>query len=86
MDTRNAKKVPFLEESEDYVILLPNLEFAMSKSQLKTITELHNEGMWIEDIAEEVKRNPYEVLIALIHQVMRGAKVKPLAYRGRKYV
>ncbi|GGB63731.1 hypothetical protein GCM10011409_46000 [Lentibacillus populi] len=67
----------------DNVILLEELEFCMPKDQLRTITELHNNGMWIEDIAEEVKRNPYEVLLALIHQVKRGYKMRPLAVRRK---
>jgi hypothetical protein len=79
MNTLNGN-VPHVSKG-DNVILLSDLEFAMPKEQLQLITKLHNEGMRLEDIVNEVKRNPYEVLIALIHQVKQGKKLRPLAYR-----
>ncbi|MBT2215863.1 hypothetical protein KK120_08875 [Virgibacillus dakarensis] len=83
LNTLTYGNAPILPEigSEKYVILLEDLEFCMPKDQLKHITDLHNDGMWIDDIAEEVKRNPYEVLLALIHQVKRGYKMRPMAFR-----
>ncbi|MEC5422088.1 hypothetical protein QGM71_01095 [Virgibacillus sp. C22-A2] len=69
--------------ARDNVILLEELEFVMPTEQLQTITDLHNDGMELEDIAKEVKRNQYEVLIALIHQNKRNVKLRPFAYRDR---
>ncbi|WP_096269480.1 hypothetical protein [Paucisalibacillus globulus] len=70
-----------IKQTGDYVILLEDLEFAMPKDQLREITQLHNNGMKLEDISQEVKRNEYEVLIALMHQAKRGVRVRPFAYR-----
>ncbi|MGY0692952.1 hypothetical protein ACW2QC_09215 [Virgibacillus sp. FSP13] len=76
---------PYLstENYRDNVILLEELEFAMPKEQLKRITELHNKGVRLEDIAEQVKRNYYEVLLAIIHQVKHGYKMRPIAFRKK---
>lgn len=67
--------------ARDHVILLGDLEFSMPKEQLKEITELHNDGTRYEEIAEIVKRNKFEVLLALIHQAKKGFHMKPLAFR-----
>lgn len=84
MNTLTGKVNAFLEpkKSGHYVILLDDLEFAMSKEQLWQITNLHNDGMKLEDISEYVKRDKYEVLIALIHQAKKGTvKLRPFARR-----
>lgn len=67
--------------AKDNVILLEELEFNMPIEQLNYITELHNDGMSYEDISKEVKRNKYEVLLALIHQAKKGKPLRPLAFR-----
>lgn len=74
------KRTPMIEQTgrKDHVILLDELEFGMSKGQLETITKMHNEGMDFQDISKEVKRNPYEVIVALLHQAKIGKKLVPL--------
>ena len=68
-----------------YIILLQDLEFAMSPSQLERILDMHNQGMKIEEIAEKEKRDPYEVILALLHQARKSPKSikKPIGYRYR---
>ena len=75
----------YLDPRDDYLILLDDLEFAMSKEQLKRITNLHNSGVDLEDIAEQEDRDPYEVIIALLHVARRAPKQikRPFAYRRR---
>lgn len=68
----------------EYVILLDDLEFVMTKEHLNDITLLHNNGKSLEYISKFVKRNEYEVLLALIHQAKRGVKLRPFAYRRGK--
>lgn len=65
--------------ARDNVILLEELEFSMPKNQLDLITQLHNEGNSYKEISKLVKRNEYEVIIALLHQVKRRFKLRPLA-------
>jgi len=72
------------ERARDYVILLDDLNFQVSKSELKHITNLHNDGMDFEDIAKETNRDPYEVVLALLHQAKIGANIKPIAYRVQR--
>lgn len=69
------------DRARENVILLEDLEFAMPKDQLENITEMHNDGMDFQEIAKEVRRNPYEVIIALLHQTKLGRKMRPMAYR-----
>lgn len=71
----------YIDSEKDNVILLGDLEFGMPVDQLEDITNMHNNGIRLEEISEKVGRNAYEVLIALLHQVKRGKKIKPLAYR-----
>ena len=68
-------------KARDNTILLEELEFSMPNAQLQNITDLHNDGMAYEDISKKVKRNKYEVLLALIHQGKRGKRLKPLVFR-----
>lgn len=75
---RNA---PMIELTGDHVILLEDLEFSMPVKQLERITRLHNEGVDFQEISQRVKRNPYEVVLALLHQTKRGKGIKPFAYR-----
>jgi len=65
------------------VILLEDLEFAMTRSQLNKITRLHNAGMDFLEISKEVGRNPYEVILAILHQTKAGKGIRPLAYRRK---
>lgn len=84
MNTATVTYAPILEQTGDNVILLEDLEFGMPREQLEEITHLHNNGWDFQEIAKEVKRNPYEVIIALLHQVRQGRKMRPLAFRKQK--
>jgi len=64
--------------SREYIIALDGLEFAFSKVQLEQIKELHNAGYHFKDISKIVKRNPYEVIIALLHLAREGAWLRPI--------
>ncbi|HSH25992.1 MAG TPA: hypothetical protein VLA13_10740 [Massilibacterium sp.] len=68
--------------ARDYVILLEDLEFAMPKTQLKRITDKHNSGLIIEEIAKEEGRDIYEIILALLHQAKTNkVSLRPLAFR-----
>lgn len=77
MNTLTDKK-PFLEQEGSNVIILDDLEFGFPKWQLNKIQELHNNGVHYQNISIEVKRCPYEVMLALIHMVKTGRKIKPI--------
>jgi hypothetical protein len=53
----------------------------MPVEQLNQVTKLHNAGMDFKAISKKVKRNPYEVIVALLHQTKSGKGIKPFAYR-----
>lgn len=76
MATLNTRRtsgfIPLLPQDDtEWVILLDWLEFAMSKEQMGRIIQIWNNGADVEE------RNPIEVLMALIHQAEKGAKVRP---------
>lgn len=73
-------RAPILKQTRarDNVIMLEGLEFNISKKQLREITELHNEGKTYNEISKTVKRDPYEVILALLHQTRRGYKMRPI--------
>lgn len=60
------------------VVLLEDFDFLMEENQLKQITQLHNDGFSLGQISSRVKRNEYEVLLALIHQAARNKIERPL--------
>lgn len=73
------------ERARDYVILLEDLDFRLPIIKLSHITKLHNDGMEFEDIAKKMKRDPYEIIIALLHQAKGNrAYLRPIAYRIKK--
>lgn len=55
------------ERARENVIILDDLEFCFSKEQLADVKMYHNQGKGIRDISALVKRNEYEVLLALLH-------------------
>ncbi|MFD2209407.1 hypothetical protein ACFSMW_06755 [Virgibacillus halophilus] len=61
------------------VILLEDLDFSMDKKELNEITALHNAGWDYRKIAKKVKRNKFEIIIALLHQVKKGKPMRPFA-------
>lgn len=79
---RTSGFIPILpEDGTDWVILLEDLEFAMSRKQLERITRSWNRGTSVERLAELEKRRPIEVLLALLHQSNQGKQLRPFAYR-----
>jgi len=77
---QHAPMLP-LTRYRDNIIILEDLEFSFPREQLEKITELHNEGLSVEDISIEVRRNEYEVLLAIVHQHRQNKIKKELAYR-----
>lgn len=75
----NTDRIPLIEESfhRDYVVLLEDKEFGMSKKQLARIKELHNEGRTAKEISKYEKRDIYEIIVALLHLVKGGHMLKP---------
>jgi len=80
-DNQNGRIPMVPKNNGEYVILLNWLEFWMSKAQLKRIKDKWNDGLGIEDIAKDEKRNAQEVLLALIHQAAKNHKLRPFARR-----
>ncbi|SET85077.1 hypothetical protein SAMN05216389_14013 [Oceanobacillus limi] len=80
MNTLTRKDAYFKGRYDEQVILLEGKELGISKRQLKEITELHNKGMHYKQISKRVKRDPIEVIVALLHQVDRKKPMKPFAY------
>lgn len=50
------------------VIILDDVNFMFDKVELAHITKPHNEGMHYKEIAKKFKREPLEVVLALLHQ------------------
>lgn len=84
MNTQSKTFVPVLDPEEDYEIALDDLEFAFSKGELSYIQNTHNKGVWVTRIAENIRRDEYEVLIAIMHMMRKGRKIKPLNLKGIK--
>ncbi|MDY0396804.1 hypothetical protein ACFSMW_14750 [Virgibacillus halophilus] len=80
MNTLTYLPTSLTSNFEDNIILMEDVEFTMSKEQLKQITMLHNEGWHFKKIANEVKRDPFEVIIALLHQVRHRKEMRPFAW------
>lgn len=82
MNTLGSTVQMIKPQEEPYIIMLEDLEFAITRKELWHITNLHNAGMRLEDISLEVKRDPYEVIIALLHQARTNRiNLRPLAWR-----
>lgn len=67
-----------IEPGKDYIFLLDDMELTTTKEQLKIIIQSWNGGESIKSIAKKERRDPIEVLIALIHHAKRGGAVRPL--------
>lgn len=78
-----TNRIPMLPQTRkrDYVFLFEGLEFAMHKDQLKRVTDSWNAGSDLEFIAKKERRNPIEILLALMHQANSGYKLRPFAGR-----
>jgi len=55
-----------------YVIILDDLEFAFHRDDLDRIRLLHNQGFYIHEIATHLKRDEYEILLAILHLHRQG--------------
>lgn len=86
MNTTNRYIIPTLRPSRhrDYVVILDDLEFIFSKNQLDSIAHFYNEGEWVADIAKKIKRNEYEVLMAIVHLHIKRKLTRDLAYRRKR--
>lgn len=84
LNTASLTSIPVLDNNEKYEIALENLEFAFSKSELNYIQNTHNKGVWVTTIAKNIKRDEYEVLIAIMHMLRQGKDIKPLNLKGIK--
>ena len=82
MNTKSRTFVPVLDSDEKHEIALDGLEFAFTKSELKYIQKQHNQGIWFTNIAQKIRRDEYEVLIAIMHMLKQGRKIKPLNLEG----
>lgn len=74
---------PNLKEGRSYVFCHEDLELAFEKRDLELITEKWNQGANIFKIAEEHKRDPDEVFLAIFHQARKGKlerKIKVLEF------
>lgn len=61
------------------IIILDGLDFLWSEDKLSDVVALHNEGYHIYDISKFIKRDPAEVLLALIHVALeREVELRPL--------
>jgi len=60
---------------ENYVIILEDLEFAFHRDDLSKIKLLHNQGFYIHEIAIHLKRDEYEIFLAILH-LHREGKIK----------
>jgi len=73
--------VPVLKPDRDWVFILDHLELAFERDTLINITKMWNDGVGIKNISEFHKRRAEEILLALLHQSMRGVIVRPFAFR-----
>lgn len=67
---------------ESLVYCLDDLNNVFSDLLLLDITEWYEEGFSLEEIAEELERDPDEIFIALFHQARKGGTEKAF---GKRY-
>jgi|SRR5690625_4587265 len=75
MNTLNGSPTLSRERQGDYVLALDGLEFAFPVRQLEEIKRLNNEGYGYKEISKKVRRNKYEVIIALLEINRQGHEV-----------
>lgn len=74
------------KNARDNIIALDGLEFAFPIDQLEKIKNMHNTGYHFNQISQAVKRNPYEVIIALLHLAREGHYLLPIGgYKHDKH-
>ncbi len=80
-----GQAMPLLPQASkrDYTIILDDLEFVFRKEQLEEIKDMHNDGMWVTDIARRIRRNEYEVLLAIVHLHIKNKLTRELAFREK---
>lgn len=79
-DTRNKHKVPRLQPNHDYEIINEDLEYAFPVEDLEYIKDF-SEDRKIEQMADDLKRNEWEVLWAYVHLIRKGYQLPPLCTR-----
>lgn len=77
MNTLTSRK-SVLDCDGENEIIFDDAEFGFPKRQLDEIQRLHNNGVHYQDISEKVQRCPYEVVLALLHMVKKGRKIKSI--------
>jgi len=75
MNTLNGSPTLSRERQGDYVLALDGLEFAFPVRQLEEIKRLNQEGHGYKEISKKVRRNRYEVIIALLEICRQGNSV-----------
>lgn len=81
MNTRHMGSVPVLNPNKNYVFCNEDLELAFEQEDLEVITRKWNTGWKLEQIAEEHKRDPDEIFLAIFHQAREGKIFRRLAYK-----
>ena len=81
MNTRKPYAAVFLKKGKDYVFCNEELEPAFEREELDIIAEKWNMGYGFEEIAEEHKRDPDEIFLAIFHQAREGKIHRKLNYK-----
>lgn len=63
------------------VIVLEELNFIFREKELTQITTMNNVGYSIFDISVEMKRDEYEIMLALMHQHKEKQLTKAINFR-----
>src|SRR5690625_1808277 len=81
-----VSSVPFLKPDRDYVFCNEDLELAFEKHDLDIITDKWNRGHDILQIAEEHKRDPDEIFLAIFHQARKGKITRKISAKNPEVV
>lgn len=82
-DTTRKSKTPRLLPNEQYIILNEDLEHAMPESDVEYIKDMFLYGRSVHAIAKDIKRDVWEVIMALVHLARHG-EVEFTIYRWSK--
>ena len=67
----------------DHIVLHEDLDQMPPVERLEKMTDMFNKGMWISDIAKKLKRDEWEVFLAIGHQARYSRITRPLGKRAR---
>ncbi|MFC4661716.1 hypothetical protein ACW0TQ_08035 [Oceanobacillus sp. M60] len=76
----NGKHVPMLKQTGNVRIVHEDKEFAFYEDQLDRIANDWNNGMRMEDLAEQEGRLPLEILFALTELAEEDRITRPMGY------